>query len=138
MNQHHTNQRFFGGRKNIAGFFTSSDSFLHPTVNNYPPTLHSVQLKGHPLFDINKIPLEKALEFEIQGTMEDARITGIPFAHLSITSFTPAEIGSLTVFWQLYAVYSSVLRGVNPFDQPEVENSKNISFNKRLEFKGLL
>jgi len=136
--QHHTNQRFFGGTKNICGFFTSSESFEHPTVNNYPPSVHSVQMKGHVLFDINKIPLEKSLEAELEGTMEDAKINGIPLAYLAISGFNPAEIGSLIAFWQLYAVYSSVLRGVDPFDQPQVENSKNISFNKRLLFKGLL
>jgi len=136
--QHHTNQRFFGGRKNICGFFTSSESFLHPTVNDYPPSVHSVQIKGRALFDINKIPLERSLEFELQGTMEDARINGIPLAHLSIAGFNPLEIGGLTAFWQLYAVYASVLRGVDPFNQPQVENSKVISFNKRLQYKGLL
>jgi len=114
------------------------ENFNHPTQNNFPLGTHSVQLKGHSLFDINKIPLEKALEFELQGTMEDARIYGIPLIRLSVTSFTAFEIGQFLAFWQLFAVYSSVLRGVDPFDQPQVENSKNISFNKRLGYKGLL
>ena len=78
------------------------------------------------------------MDFEAQGTMEDARISGIPLLHLSVAGFTADEIGQLLAFWQLYAVYSSVLRGVNPFDQPQVENSKNISFDKRLGYKGLL
>lgn len=136
--QHHTNQRFFGGTKNMAGFFVSSDSVLHPTVNVFPPQVHSVQVKGHALFDVNKIPLEKSLEFELAGTMEDARISSIPLAHLSIAGYSAAEIGGLAAFWQLYAVYSSVLRNVDPFNQPQVENSKVISFNKRLQYKGLL
>ncbi len=136
--QHHTNQRFFGGQKNIAGFFTSSETFLRPTTTSYPPAIHSVQIKGHHLADVNKIPLEKVLEYELQGTLEDARINGIPAAHLSIGGFSAEEIGQLTAFWQLYAVYASVLRGVDPFDQPQVESSKKISFNKRLQYKGLL
>jgi glucose-6-phosphate isomerase len=136
--QHHTNQRFFGGQKNICGFFINSDSVLHPTITNYPPLIHSVQIKGHVLFDINKISLEKSLEFELQGTLEDARINGIPTAHFSISGYSPREIGAFIAFWQLFAVYSSVLRGVNPFDQPQVENSKTISFDKRLQYKGLL
>ncbi len=136
--QHHTNQRFFGGQKNIAGFFVSSESFNHPALTVYPPALHSVQIKGRALFDINKIPLEKALEFELYGTLEDARISGIPLALLETASFSAREIGGLLAFWQLYAVYSSALRQVNPFDQPQVENSKIISFNKRLAYKGLL
>ncbi|MBI5530883.1 MAG: hypothetical protein HY918_05330 [Candidatus Doudnabacteria bacterium] len=136
--QHHTNQRFFGGIKNICGFFTSVDNFDHKLVSVFPPQLHSVQLKGHALFDVNKIPLQAAMEYELLGTMEDARIQGIPMLHMSLASVTPFEIGGLLAFWQLYAVYASVLRGVDPFDQPQVESSKKISFNKRLAFKGLL
>jgi glucose-6-phosphate isomerase len=136
--QHHTNQRFFGGRKNICGFFTTVETFLHPTVNVFPAAVHSVQIKGRALFDINKIPLEKSMQFEAQGTMEDARISGIPLLHLTVAGFSALEVGQLLAFWQLYAVYASVLRNVNPFDQPQVENSKNISFDKRLGYKGLL
>jgi len=134
--QHHTNQRFFGGQKNICGFFTTVETFLHPTVNVFPTAVHSVQIKGHALFDINKIPLEKAMDFEAQGTMEDARISGIPVVHLSVAGFKADEIGQLLAFWQLFAVYSSVLRNVNPFDQPQVENSKNISFDSGWRIKG--
>jgi glucose-6-phosphate isomerase len=136
--QHHTNQRFFGGIKNIAGCFVTVDNFINPTQNNYPVALHSLHLKGHPLFDVNKIPLEKALEFEWQGTMEDAKINSIPLVHVSVLGFSPEEVGGFLAFWQLYAVYASVLRKVEPFDQPQVENSKNISFTKRLAYKGLL
>jgi len=136
--QHHTNQRFFGGQKNIAGFFTTIDNFLHPTLNIFPPQTHSVQLKRHSLFDISKIPLEKSMEFEAIATLEDAKINSIPTAHIALSSLTASELGSFVAFWQLFAVYSSVLRAVNPFDQPQVENSKNISFNKRLAYKGLL
>jgi len=136
--QHHTNQRFFGGTKNICGFFTTSENFLHSEISDFPDAIHSVQLKGRLLSDINKISLQKSLSFEALGTIEDARINSIPLAHLSIKGFEPMEIGFLIAFWQLYAVYSSILRQVDPFDQPQVENSKKISFNKRLEYKGLL
>ncbi len=136
--QHHTNQRFFGGIKNICGLFTTSESFQNPTLNIYPNSIKNVEIKGYKLSDVDTIPLEKALEFEWQGTMEDAKIQSIPLIHLSITDFSPKEIGSFLAFWQLVAVYSSVLREVNPFDQPQVENSKLISFNKRLAYKGLL
>ena len=136
--QHHTNQRFFGGRKNICGFFMTAESFAHQVASSYPPALHSVQIKGHHLADINKIPLDIALDYEAGATMEDARINSIPVAHLSINNFSFGEVGAFTAFWQLFAVYSSVLRNVDPFDQPQVENSKKISFNKRLQYKGLL
>ena len=136
--QHHTNQRFFGGRKNICGFFNTVENFNHPTQNVFPPSVHSVQIKEHAIFDINKIPLEKSMEFEAQGTIDDANIHSIPIISLSILNFSPEEIGGYLAFWQLFAVYSSYLRKVDPFDQPQVENSKVISFNKRLTYKGLL
>lgn len=136
--QHYTNQRFFGGTKNICGFFVTAETFQHPLTTVYSSSLHSIQIKGHALFDINKIPLEKSMDFEALATIEDARISSIPLVHLSISGFTAKEIGAFSAFWQLYAVYASVLRDVNPFDQPQVENSKQISFDKRLQYKGLL
>ena len=136
--QHHTNQRFFGGRKNIAGFFVGTENFNHSGFSQYPPEIHSVQIKGKSVFDINKIPLSNAMEFELLGTLEDARINGIPTALITISSFTEREIGLFAGFWQMYAVYSSVLRNVDPFNQPQVENSKNISFTKRLSYKGFV
>ncbi len=136
--QHHTNQRFFGGKKNIAGFFVGTDSFLYPTQNSMPAAIHSVQIKNHALFDLNNIPLEVSMDSELHGTLEDAKINSIPAAHLSISGFSENEIGNLMAFWQLYAVYSSLLRKVDPFDQPQVENSKVISFNKRLKYKNLI
>ncbi len=136
--QHHTNQRFFGGQKNIAGFFTTLKNYNHPTQNIFTQQVESVQIKGHTLGEINKIPLEKTIEFEAQGTIEDAKINSIPLIHMSVEGFNPEAMGELVAFWQLYAVYASVLRSVNPFDQPQVESSKNISFNKRLAYKGLL
>lgn len=136
--QHHTMQRYYGGPKNIAGFFITVEKFLYPTVNKYPSAVHSVQIKGHHMAEIDKIPLEESLKAEALANIEDSRIRGIPLAHISIVDFSAKEIGAFTAFWQLFAVYSSLLRRVDPFDQPEVENSKKISFAKRLQYKGLL
>ncbi|MBL8029984.1 MAG: hypothetical protein JNN11_01925 [Candidatus Doudnabacteria bacterium] len=136
--QHHTTQRYYGGPKNIAGFFITIDKFLNESSIDYPASAHSVQIKGHHLFDINKIPLTTALNAEAEANIEDSRIRGIPAASMQLSNFSAKEIGRFTAFWQLFAVYSSLLRQVDPFDQPEVENSKKISFTKRLQFKGLL
>ncbi len=136
--QHHTNQRFFGGRKNVAGFVISSDSPLHPTNNSVSSQLAEVRYKNQDLIVLNKIPLEQSLAFEMRGVIEDAKLKDIPLLHLSIEKFDEQELGRFLAFWQMFAVYSSVLRNVDPFDQPQVEASKKISFDKRLQFKGLL
>ncbi len=136
--QHHTNQRFFGGPKNICGIFTTVENFQNNTVVEYPENVQEVWIKSIQLKDINSIPLAKAINFEAHGSMEDARIHGIPLVHISLDSVSPEEVGALTAFWQMYAVYASALRNVDPFNQPQVENSKAISFHKRLQFKGVL
>ncbi len=136
--QHHTTQRYYGGQKNIAGFFITVNKFLNNLNTEYPTETHSVQIKGRHLFDISKIPLSEGLNAEALANVEDSRIRGIPAVHMQLSDFSPKEIGRFTAFWQLFAVYSSLLREVDPFDQPEVENSKKISFTKRLQFKGLL
>ncbi|HEX3095870.1 MAG TPA: hypothetical protein VHQ20_01995 [Patescibacteria group bacterium] len=136
--QHHSNQRFFGGRKNIAGWFMSTDKPLTDITTEVPDNLKSITLKDHTLEILNEIPLSVALNSELQGNIENAKVNNIPIAVQTLSQRTPAEVGELMAFWQLYAVYSSLLRNVDPFDQPQVEGSKKISFDKRLQYKGLL
>ncbi len=126
--QHHTNQRFFGGRKNIAGFFLRAENFRQDAPTLMPAGMHGIPLRDGSLFDLNKIPLSFAMDAEFSGTWEDAKIHGIPVLALSLTILEPKEIGQFIAFWQTFAVYSSILRSVDPFDQPQVESSKLISW----------
>lgn len=134
--QHHTNQRFFGGQKNIAGWFISDLHSENNLVTKVPQKLADIPLKSQTLQLLNDIPLQTALEFEKDATLEDAKLQNIPAVDMVIKKMSPQEIGEFMAFWQLYAWYGSILRGVNPFDQPQVESSKKISFTKRLQFKG--
>lgn len=136
--QHHTNQRFFGGRKNIAGWFTSTEVPLTNLTTTVPASSRDIPLKDGKMDALGGIPLFSALQAELHGTIEDAKLQDIPIANMTLEKRTESELGKLIAFWQLYAIYSAVLRGVNPFDQPQVENSKKISFDKRLQFKSLL
>lgn len=136
--QHHTNQRFFGGQKNIAGWFTAVEKPLKDIITHMPEAVKTLSFKNNTLGTLDGIPLSIALKAEIDGTLEDAKLQNIPAILQTISQRTPQEVGALIAFWQLFAIYSSVLRNVNPFDQPQVENSKKISFDKRLQYKGLL
>jgi glucose-6-phosphate isomerase len=136
--QHHTNQRFFGGTKNIAGWFIGVDNIDAKLVTKVPENLHDIHLKNHTLEVLDNIPLQTSLQFEREATLEDAKLQNIPLIEMQLQSLSAGEVGRLLAFWQMFAVYSSLLRNVNPFDQPQVENSKNISFAKREKFKGLL
>lgn len=136
--QHHTNQRFFGGRKNIAGWFMATEKPLTDITTHVPGNIKTTSIKHKTMGALDGIPLSVALKAELDGTLEDAKLKNIPTVLQTIPQRTPAEVGMLIAFWQLYAIYSSLLRNVNPFDQPQVENSKQISFAKRLQYKGLL
>lgn len=130
--QHHTNQRFFGGKKNMVGMFIrvkkQNDS---KSKTKIPKTLLDIKLRDGKLKHLNNIPLEKSLEFEFLGTKKDADKNKIPNIVLTLDKITPKSIGEFLGLWQYIAVYSSALRRVNPFDQPQVENSKAISFELR-------
>jgi glucose-6-phosphate isomerase len=133
--QHHTNQRFFGGRKNIAGFFIYLENFRNELLTKMPTEMHSITIKDGTLFNLNKLPLSYSMQSEFRGTYEDAKIAGIPVAALNLNFINEEQIGAFIAFWQMYAVYSSVLRQVNPFDQPQVESSKIISWKRRRQFR---
>lgn len=134
--QHHTNQRFFGGQKNIAGFFISSQNSQTNLITSVPDSLRSIPLKEQTLSVLNEIPLQDALNFEKEATLADAKLQNIPLAELQLEEISEHHLGELIAFWQLYAIYSSLLRAVNPYDQPQVESSKKISFARREKFQG--
>jgi glucose-6-phosphate isomerase len=133
--QHHTNQRFLGGRKNIAGFFTSVRNFRHSLTTAIPQNMEGIGLKDGTLHDLSAIPLQESMRYEMEATKQDAIALNIPVLHYEIEQLDEKHLGEYIAFWQMYAVYASVIRGVNPFDQPAVENSKKISFQKRLDYK---
>ncbi len=129
--QHHTNQRFFGGIPNICGFFQevkSAQAVLHTRV---PENLRDIKFKDGRLSGLSGISLQDAMHAEYQGTWQNAKIQGIPLLGLELPEITAGQLGQYMAFWQLFAVYSAVLRGSDPFDQPQVEAAKIISWNER-------
>jgi len=125
--QHHTNQRFLGGKKNVIGTFitvTKPENDLKIEVSD---ELKNIEYKGSKLDLLDGLPYQKALEAEYIGTKEDADAKGVPNLTIELDSISTKSVAELISFWHLTAFYSSNLRGVNPFDQPAVEDSKNIT-----------
>jgi glucose-6-phosphate isomerase len=133
--QHHTNQRFFGGRKNICGLFMTAGQADSRSKVFVPDDLKDIRLRSGTINDISGVPYEKALDFEFCGTYQDAIRKKIPVMVVSVDRINAFTMGEFMAFWQYVAVYSSMLRGVNPYDQPQVESSKEISFDMRKNFK---
>lgn len=131
QSQHHTNQRFFGGGKNVIGWFIRPETFFHDHATYIPEEIKDVPLRDKTMDVLDDIPLSKVMEYEYRGTYEDAINSGIPVMTTSVERLDEENVGALIGFLQYAAVYSAWLRGVNPFDQPQVEASKNISFELR-------
>jgi len=129
--QHHSNQRFFGGRKNIAGLFIRTGQEDVKTRTKYSDDLHSIHLRDGSIKDISGVKLSDAFRFESEATLKDAVDNQIPSGSLELDKVDEKSVSQLIAFWHYMAVYSSWLRGVNPFDQPQVEKSKEISFEMR-------
>jgi glucose-6-phosphate isomerase len=131
---HHTTQRFFGGRKNVLGLFVTVDNQKdNETTVDIPLSVSKIKVRDGILADIDKVHYASALNYEFQGTYQDATKKKIPCANIRLDKISPFSIGEFIAFWHYTAVYSSLLRDVDPFDQPQVESSKEISFKLRKE-----
>jgi len=133
--QHHTNQRFFGGKANVIGLFVSIDKFHHMIKTDVPKDLKDVNLRYGRLDDIDNIELGKCVVYEFTGTYIDAVEKKIPLISLRLDMVDGESVGELVALFQYISVEFSSLLDVNPFDQPEVEKSKAISFDLRKKHK---
>jgi glucose-6-phosphate isomerase len=132
--QHHTNQRFFGGPKNVIGWFLTLKNPEPKLVTKVPKKLENLALRNGKLKDISNIPLADALRFDYEGVAQHATRLKIPNITLEIDSISYSSIGELMSFFHFYTVYSALLRNQDPFNQPEVEAAKDSSFKKRVIF----
>lgn len=54
---------------------------------------------------------------------------GHPCYRISARDYSPATLGALFYFYQALTVFSGALWGINPFDQPGVEEGKTITYS---------
>lgn len=114
--QHHTNQRYFGGRATMAGLSVRVDSF-----------------DGD--FNLREdVTAGQFLDLEHAGVAGEAGRMKIPHLVLTLGGLGAGDIASAIALWQWAAVYGGLLRGVNPFDQPAVEGSKQATLKMFGEF----
>lgn len=129
--QHHTNQRFFGGKRNMIGAFVSLKEFAGRARTKVPKELHNLRLRTGVLGDLDSIMLGDAMRFEFEGTYHTAVKSKIPCVSIMLEKINSESVGEFLGLLHYIAFYSAVLRGVNPLDQPGVEESKKISFELR-------
>ena len=130
--QHHTSQRFFGGKNNCIGLFIKTinqqDTKSKITI---PKNLQNIELRNGSLKDLNGNLYADTLAYEFEGVYTHALKDKKPTITILINKLIPESVGELLALWQYTAVYSAWLRNVDPFNQPEVELAKEISFQLR-------
>lgn len=131
--QHHTNQRFFGGKRNVAGLFMAVEKSKSDIKIKVSKAIGKVDISDQSLSKLDGLQASQAMHFDMRGVVENAKDKKIPVVEIWVSEVTEKNMGEFMVFWHYFSVYSSLLRNVNPFDQPEVEDSKAISFNLRMK-----
>jgi glucose-6-phosphate isomerase len=104
--QHHTNQRYFGGRRNMGALSIRVKSYENDTALR------------------EDVSASDFLDLEHAGVAADADRRGTPHMTLTLDILGSEDVTFAIALWQWVAVYGGLLRKVNPFDQPSVEGSK--------------
>jgi glucose-6-phosphate isomerase len=68
------------------------------------------------------------LDAELQGTMASLRGRGRPVGHISLAHQDAYSVGQLVMLLEAATAYAGPLYGVDPFDQPGVEEAKRLAF----------
>jgi glucose-6-phosphate isomerase len=132
--QHHSNQRFFGGRKNVVGCFMYVKNQDHRMKFKIQKNLKEIFLKNFKLKKLDNISLNNALTFDRKANMEVAEKNNIPYINISVNKVTPYTMGEFLAFWKYVVIYSALLRNQNPYDQPNVTLSKKLALKKAISF----
>lgn len=129
--QHHTNQRLFGGRKNLVPFFFRT---THRQENiSIPEKLSGIELKDRKIEGLEGENLSDALNAEFKGVKHALEDEGMPYIDLELEDSSYHGFGYLMAFLQLTAYYSAKLRGVDPLTQPDVDKSKEKGVEERFK-----
>lgn len=129
--QHHTNQRLFGGQKNIVAAFVIPENPTEDFYLKVPDQMKSILMDGEPISVLDENSAFESMRFDYQGVLEHCIKKSIPAFTISPKNSSQESIGEFIGFFYYFAYYSALLRRQSPFDQPEVEFSKKISYSLR-------
>ncbi|RLF68000.1 MAG: hypothetical protein DRN57_04970 [Thermoplasmata archaeon] len=126
--QHHTNQRVLDGPEDVATLFVLVEGM--PDLDMSWGDV-STEYRGIPLTDLGPYGFGKALISEARGVMASMEEIGAPYASVTLRYEGERTAGFFVGMMQYLAYYFARLRRVNPFDQPAVENAKELALEMR-------
>lgn len=95
-------------------------SSLMPLPKLYPKMEELAYLGGR--------SLNKLIQAEMQATRLTLARNGRPSLTLTLPKINPFTIGQLIFLWELETYVCGQLMGINPLDQPGVEQGKNLTY----------
>ena len=132
--QHHTNQRFFGGRDNVIGLFVTIKNKKADKIK-IPKNYQNLKIKNLYLKNLDNVSYESSMKTEFLSVKKILMKKKKPFIEINLDNVSYESVGEFLVFWYLVSFYSAILRKVNPYNQPGVEESKKINFKLRKKLK---
>ena len=107
------------GKRNI--FETVINIDVDKSIIKIPEIANSMDkldyIAGKPLEEINKVAEKATCMAHMEG--------GVPIIEINVKELTPYAVGQLIYFFEKACAISGYVLGVNPFDQPGVEEYKN-------------
>ncbi len=97
-------------------FFETVLNIVNPPEDLIVPESAGELLAGRSMNSINQAAVE--------GVIAAHEATGVPIIKLDIPELSPYYFGQMVYFFETTCALSGYLNGVNPFDQPGVENYK--------------
>lgn len=97
-------------------FFETVLNVQEPPGDLTVPKSAGDNLGGRSMNSVNQIA--------VLGVMEAHKKAGIPMLKINIPALTPFYLGQMIYFFEMACALSGYMSGVNPFDQPGVEDYK--------------
>ncbi len=130
--QHHTNQRFFGGQQNVVGFFVRQLNFVDDKKIMIAKNLKNLPYRDGVLGQLDGRSLAGGLSADVEAVIKNTEENKIPHVVIDIDKWNVESAAEFLAFWQLLTYYLALLLNLDPFDQPQVERAKKISWQYRL------
>lgn len=135
--QHHTNQRFFGGQKNMVAILVGVENYDNEVIADVSG-FEDVDLKNiGKLGSLQKLKFSDLLKYERLGVYETAKEKHMPIMDIVLDRADGNSVGKFMGLIQGIVMYSAFLRGNRWEDQPAVEDSRNKTIEMSVSRKAI-
>jgi glucose-6-phosphate isomerase len=122
VDQHSQLQRWMAGPRNLGVIVLTVDGASATERLDPPP--------GSPYPGLAKLQGADILRAQAEGTSEALEAAGVPVLRWSMPVLSEQEVGAFMMAWQAITGILGFALGVDPFDQPEVEDGKKRTFKR--------